>query len=270
MMHVDGFTTIGRSRKTCEDYVILKEDHVILSDGCSNSPNTDVGARLLAHSMDHLLSRIGGECMGDMPGTLAIHDASLCADILGLESRCLDATLLYIAIDRDRVCVTSFGDGNVICLYRNGKVSCCNTSYSHDAPAYLSYRGDKVRREAYQQMGGDVFHRISSREPGGAEWQTDDFGAHKSSISRGGCIMESVSEIRVIMVASDGIESFRDQAGNQVPLHDVINEIVDFRHLGPGFLQRRMGSSQGVIDAFARIGITHTDDISIAGFCFED
>ena len=272
MIHVDGYTTIGRSHKVCEDYVVLGKDHVVLSDGCSSSPKTDVGARLLAHAMDNILSCSGGEYMGDMSGTMAIHDASLCLGILGLDGRCLDATLLYMLIDRDRdrVHVTTFGDGNILCLYRNGKVSCCNTTYSHNAPAYLSYRGDKSRREAYRQMAGEVLHRISSRPTENREWRLDDFQSLESSVSRGGCMMEPVSEIRAIMIASDGIESFYDQSGNQIPLHDVINEIVEFKHFGPGFLQRRMGSRRGVINTFAKMGITHADDISIAGFCFED
>jgi len=47
--------------------------------------------------------------------------------------------------------------------------------------------------------------------------------------------------------------------------------IIDGQNdFGPGFLQRRMGSRRGVINTFAKMGITHADDISIAGFCFED
>ena len=270
MIHVDGFTTIGHSHKVCEDYVVLKEDHVVLSDGCSSSPNTDVGARLLAHAMDNLISCSGGEYIGNISGTMAIHDASLCLSLLGLEGECLDATLLYMLIDRDRIHITTFGDGNIICLYKDGKVSCCNTSYSDNAPAYLSYRSDKGRGEAYLKMGGEVLHRISSREPGSIEWQNDDFQLYKSALSHGGYLAASIAETRAIMITSDGIESFHDKSGNQIHLHDVINEIVDFKHLGPNFLQRRMGSRRGVISTFEKMGITHADDISIAGFCFED
>ena len=53
-MNADHYYTIGNSHSVCQDYAIsgLVENgaYAILSDGCSSSPDVDVGARMLSLS----------------------------------------------------------------------------------------------------------------------------------------------------------------------------------------------------------------------------
>ena len=49
-VNLDWFMKTGRSHNICEDYVMVGLNpmpHMILADGCSTSPHTDVGARIL-------------------------------------------------------------------------------------------------------------------------------------------------------------------------------------------------------------------------------
>ena len=51
-IHIDHLLKKGKTHKICEDYIISGYNpapYIILSDGCSSSKNTDVGARVLCH-----------------------------------------------------------------------------------------------------------------------------------------------------------------------------------------------------------------------------
>ena len=60
---LDSYYTIGKVHLYCQDYVFQgwkPVPHVILADGCSASPNSDVGARLLVLNARRELERSGG------------------------------------------------------------------------------------------------------------------------------------------------------------------------------------------------------------------
>ena len=67
-MNADSVFNIGATHAVCQDYVIARSGettfgspnagpYIILSDGCSSSPDTDMGARLLVKAMDQTLIR---------------------------------------------------------------------------------------------------------------------------------------------------------------------------------------------------------------------
>ena len=47
MVYSDSYFKIGKTHLICQDYALHSEGHISLSDGCSSSPNTDIGSRLL-------------------------------------------------------------------------------------------------------------------------------------------------------------------------------------------------------------------------------
>ena len=49
MIRTDTFIEIGSQHKVCEDYIIAKDNYIILADGCSRSENSDMGARILCY-----------------------------------------------------------------------------------------------------------------------------------------------------------------------------------------------------------------------------
>ena len=62
-MNTDFYCEIGDSHVACEDYALAGKindniSYAIVADGCSSSPNVDVGARVLAHAaLDYLTSQ---------------------------------------------------------------------------------------------------------------------------------------------------------------------------------------------------------------------
>ena len=109
----------GSTHKVCQDYSLTRESEIcklaLMSDGCSGSPDTDFGSRLLVSNMAKLMQNstfqdISFACQ------LASINASRDAFSLGYSSRCLDATLGGIYYDKSSNKVDAFlyGDGVVI------------------------------------------------------------------------------------------------------------------------------------------------------------
>ena len=68
---LDAYYTIGRLHLFCEDYALHGWEpvpHLILADGCSAAPDSDLGARLLALNARHFLPRFA-RAANDWPGT---------------------------------------------------------------------------------------------------------------------------------------------------------------------------------------------------------
>ena len=68
-MNADSAVNIGSTHSLCQDYVIARNPdrapYVVLSDGCSSSNDTDIGARLLVRAMDQ---RLVANAATDMEG----------------------------------------------------------------------------------------------------------------------------------------------------------------------------------------------------------
>ena len=55
-MNANCAINIGSTHALCQDYALARNDgpYVILSDGCSSSPDTDVGSRLLVKASEKI------------------------------------------------------------------------------------------------------------------------------------------------------------------------------------------------------------------------
>jgi hypothetical protein len=76
-----------------------------------------------------------------------------------------------------------------------------------------------------------------------------------------------VDAIDLVLLFSDGVESFTDESGVQVPLHAVLDEVLGFKNYTGQFIARR--SARFLKDAAAR-GWKHSDDFSCAGIYLGD
>ena len=60
-MTADAYFAIGRTHDVCQDYALASDDvpktWALVSDGCSSSPASDIGARLLGRAAAHALER---------------------------------------------------------------------------------------------------------------------------------------------------------------------------------------------------------------------
>src|SRR5262249_18890024 len=132
----DAIINIGSTHSICQDYALAKDNYVILSDGCSSSPDTDIGARLLVKALDQRLN--------DAAGIESLHKESARitldrANMLGLPAESVDATLLSIHVSGEDLIIACSGDGVILLESQTGVLDVYSISSPSGYPFYPSY-----------------------------------------------------------------------------------------------------------------------------------
>jgi hypothetical protein len=238
-MNANSAIRIGSTHSVCQDYVIARNDgpYVILSDGCSSSPDTDVGSRLLVRGAEIIMN----ECLEDVEqwhkeaARLALDWAAL----LGLPVQSVDATLLTAHVSGDELIIACSGDGVVVLESWNGSLDVQRISSPTGYPFYPCYDHQSERLAEFRSKS-DSSIRIFKLK---------------------------ARDYKYAAVASDGVDSFfrKQQSANgkrteNVPLRDVIHELWSFKNSHGAFVERRL--NRFTKDAQAN-GWQHADDLSI-------
>lgn len=262
-MHGNAFFSIGKSHPICQDYacatMIGETPLILLSDGCSSSPNTDTGARLLTHTVARL---IHANCLTDCPEETFPIDREgvekLCwgaiqmlanqTGQLGLSTRCLDATLLMAYVINGFIYIIAYGDGTFCFRYQDGLKQIHRLNFPSGAPRYLSYDLSPERLAQYEQEYGTEFLLESD------EWveQIEHpffFGIY------------DVENITSVSLLSDGCETFEETSAK-----DAVEELTAFKNYKGVFVERRV---RRALKTFAKNNIAHHDDVSVASIYLE-
>jgi len=263
MIATDIFIEIGSQHKVCEDYIISgmkPEPYIILSDGCSSSNDTEMGARILCHLAKQYL-RYRAEDLHDIDykkmGRWIIHNAEMAARQMGLKVSCLDATLIVSFFIDGQIKIFMYGDG-VVAIKRGKSIEILKFDFSNNAPYYLSYRIDDHRNELYHQMGNDLI--IKTHVPTFADnviRYAYDFSIEQTW---------NVSELDALFISSDGLTSFIDDnptARTSHPVEEVIEPFMAFKGTKGEYLKRRM---KNALKKLGEMGIVHFDDLSIGSY----
>jgi hypothetical protein len=278
-MNADSVFQIGAAHTVCQDYARARAGcadanatgqgaFVILCDGCTSSPDTDTGARLLAMAAEQLFTSSGAPSARETPGLHleAARRALEWAEMLGLPPQAVDATLMTAHLDGGDLIVACTGDG-VVCLgSRGGALDAFDISFPSGYPLYPSYA---------QQTG----RLITLLDAGRAAKQVQHFRADSAGEplrlrdERGG---ESLTEVFAVPAGdylyaalfSDGVHSFyttrRTETGRPVeaiPFDEVLRELVSFKSTRGSFVGRR--ARRFLKDCQAR-GWQHADDLAVA------
>jgi len=261
-MHGDAYFSIGKSHTVCEDYALSEPWNggwlAAVADGCSSSTYTDVGARLLVHALrvqppDLMLA-----------ADSAIRDAAASARVLQLPEESLDATLLCIAANNDRVVVVISGDGFVVSRHATGDFFVIMAEYPSGAPQYLNYRCSPYRHQRYiGEFGATRNFRHVRLSPDGEikddATMLDHTFCHPLSMPN--------KETTMIAAISDGLSSFQSLASNPDGIFKLIPELCTFKNTKGSFVQRRL--KRFIKDHTADKDF-HADDISMAAICLEE
>lgn len=252
----------------CQDYAIAArldlDDRqlacAVLADGCSSSPHSDVGARILSFAMlkafrtRSFWKNEAHSCSFDAAElqTTVVAAADEARRTIGIPLQCLDATLMGLACDGERLCVVAWGDG-VICL-PDGVVELECTS---GAPFYLSYLLNDERRSQYSiEFDGDLLVRTD----GGVKKRPAD-----SSPSYFSVLDVDVPEFTAT-VFSDGAAAFRDEESEPVPTAEIVAELTGFKNFRGRYVERRMRKGLKTLE---RAGQRPFDDLSCASLRIE-
>jgi serine/threonine protein phosphatase PrpC len=261
-MNANSTFWIGHDHIVCQDYAIAGAtcngniEYAIVCDGCSSSPDVDVGARLLAFSARESILT-GNLTEYGLSGIEVIKRASqLFLTFPHTHSQSLDVTLLAAWVKNSKLTAYMFGDGVLIHKSKNVTRS-YHIQLTSGAPDYLSYHLDNTRLKAYDKMKDNEKIITSIVSDGTGSTPFKDYGVPLLPY-----IVESPVETGdVIVLISDGINSFRKSDFTVIPWSDLIEEFAGFKNFEGEFVQRR-------IAAFKRKcikeGVTHSDDISAA------
>lgn len=247
-MHADSFFTQGKSHKICQDYArhVAFSDVAVaaLSDGCSGSPDTDFGARLLVMEML------------DAPTSfLNAYDYAIDAVnyISGLPDTSLDATQLWLEGVGDEVLAGVVGDGVGAARRRDGTICARRVRFKPGnagqvAAGYAAYLRDSARLDAYLAAGCNT--RIEEVYVGGALVAVNEEKiGDEDGLSQGpedNFALETIylaSEHDFVAIFSDGIESFEREVAPKkweaVPFMEVLAEVMAVKNATGEFVQRR-------------------------------
>ena len=249
-MNSDCAFTIGRTHRVCQDYAVAgtgaegNSAFVLLADGCSSSPDSDIGARLLVKVAQGLLP---GPCAAhsewDTYHDAAIHRAARAARGLDLRRDCLDATLLTITAAGGAFTACCYGDGVVALGRQDGRIEVHAVSYTASYPGYPSYRLDAARHSQWEAQPGNekqVTRWILGAD--GAADETTHLSRRPYELWTG-----TAEEYRFAAVLSDGIQSFTEtcetdtsRSPRPVPPAEILPLLLAFKGSRGQFVQRRV------------------------------
>ena len=266
-IHLDHLLKIGKSHKVCEDYIISGYDpvpYIILSDGCSSSKDTDIGARFLCHRAKQYLQRresfdsIKESEMGDY----IIWSSKLAIELLGLDITALDATLTIAYYDSGILKIIMYGDGHIVAIDKDNTLI-ETVEYTKNTPYYLSYKLDYERDKIYRD---NKIEKIINKHyhPILYKMTSSPMEYNKPYISS--YIIEPNKD-QTILIFSDGISTFFNKEQQEfLPIKDLIQDFSSFKTLKGEFLKRRLLSKKGAITKLEQQGYNHFDDLSVGAF----
>lgn len=266
---VDAYYTMGCLHRYCEDYALHGLEpipHLILADGCSAAPDSDLGARLLALNARRLLPHFaratdeGQRQARHWPlGQRLIRRAARQARDLGLKDEVLDATVLIAWCAGTQVHVHLYGDGCLVVCSADGEVATIQVDYAANAPYYLGYLLDPERRMFYQEAIGepDTAQQIHYQSAAGKTTRIERFD-HPTVFSF------DLATFPVVAAATDGLDSLvAVETSTRLDLLTVARAMLDFHNLDGAFVQRRLRQALG---EFARQRVFNVDDLSLGVF----
>jgi len=280
MINTDIFIEKG-DHLICQDYAISGMEpfpYVIISDGCSSSKDTDVGARILAlsaknfltHPKDYFISYFNNETergvnhknLYNKMGLCIINKAFSIANLMSLELECLDATLIVSFIIEENIYTYVYGDGNII-LVGKDSLEHINIKFPSSAPFYLSYYLNPERMKNYfKEYKNEKLEILNISELNMSDEPVISNISCKYPIS----YKFHLENQDTYLIASDGLESFISNGGTAQDVGELMPKMVCFKNFRGQFIMRRF---KRFLSNIKKDGIHHFDDISIGGFHIE-
>ncbi len=258
MLHYDHYYTIGKAHTICEDFAIQGDNpipFIVLSDGCSASHNTHIGARILTLATQHIIENTTAWPLSYAQfGQQLIEVAWQVAQDMHLPSSVLDATVMLAFLYQEDILVYVYGDGCLLFTDQHDNLGTIEIAFTHNAPYYLTYWNDKDRQQEYAQYDPSPLILIDSVH---GQSSPKSFNEELAF-----CL--PLSQFKMVAIASDGATQCIDTHQNiRLPLYEVAGQLLNFSSLEDDFVQRHLKKT---LAHYARQGIYPVDDLSIGVF----
>jgi len=257
-LRYDHFVTIGKTHKICQDYIIQGDQptpFLILSDGCSSSAHSEIGAKILTMTAKSLIEKSLQLPTYANFGNQLIGYARQIVAKMQLPDSVLDATVLLALVQQAEVVVYVYGDGCLLLKDWAGSIRTIEIGFTHNAPYYLSYWDEVARQQEYAKHDAHPLFLIDS---------IDGQSAPKPFASE--LIFHfPLSQYQTIAIASDGVAQCIDTHKLlMLPLdNNLANQLLNFQNFTNQFVADHV---QQVLEQYAKQGIYPADDLSIGAF----
>lgn len=287
-MGSDACFRMGSTHQICQDYAIAGAHHgfdkdvlyAILSDGCSGvhtpgepgSPFTDFGSRFLVRAANQFLKvncrsvreyGASAEVLEHFGEISIVGDAYNMALHAHFDRRALDGTLIRaVQLPSGEVIVHQAGDGVVAARNRDtGLIRYHTTKFGNNMPYYLSYLLDLNERDRYFSMAKtvEVVHARQTEDG----WKEHSLELPLNRETKTAQEFRFTPENDLVLIMSDGAESFQDREGQPVPVEKIVEQLFDVKSFEGEFLVRRC--NRFLTKFCAERGWKHNDDFSVAG-----
>ena len=146
-MNSDSAFYIGSTHDVCQDFSLsgkLSENNVlysIVADGCSSSPYSSVGARILSFSAQKELNKIyrNNARFFDFQEDICIERSRSSIASLNIPIECLDSTLITACSEKYETNIDMKGDGVAAIGLLNGDILIISVDFSSGYPYYMNY-----------------------------------------------------------------------------------------------------------------------------------
>lgn len=299
-MNTDCALFTGKTHPICQDYARTgwqevqgtdeKVPFALISDGCSSSPDTDVGSRLLVFSAEKAI-RIHRTYDIDFQYTVA-SVAQVNAEGMGLKPSCLDATLMAAFLRKNltdsgpetQLFLRMYGDGAIALKFRGmPNLYLLTVEYAESMPWYISYLLDppsmdlwleatkksnkktvKILEIEPEGLTNEIMFEPPSSTPNPEMPLTVGMGKDNSH-----SILVSHLLLDWVAIMSDGIHTFWQRTDNGskivIPVTEVVQHMLDFKNFNGEFVKRQMN---WFMKTHQKQGWQHDDDVSVAAIYF--
>lgn len=266
-MHADSFFFTGKQHSVCQDYARSSEglngqSFAILADGCSSSPDTDFGARILVQLFANEVFQREFQREEEKTFKLGGQSAQFLIKELQLPDRSLDATLMMVIAFADEAIINVIGDGVVATIDNDDNINVIEIEYPSGAPRYLSYWIDEIRHESYRkEFGTKAIVRSYMLN-------TDDFDGESDFDGMVWRLPLDSRKYKAIVLFSDGVHSIQrsletdtGRTFESVPTRQTLQELLAYKSYKGEFVKRR---TKRFIKEMQKRGWINNDDLSVA------
>ncbi len=268
-MNCDAVFIKGNSHSICQDYARAGQNYVLLSDGCSSSPDTDFGARLICKTAENLILHNDLSINEHFPYQV-IQKAKSAAEQIHLAEQSLDATFLAAIVIGDSVHVYCAGDAMLAFGFHDDRIHLEQIQYQKSYPFYLNYLCNNTRLQSFQAntnndliVTGKIIINNTIETVSYQQLRLVDYYFTAAIPKR---------HLKYIVLLSDGIQSFSKQISSQtsrttdnLQADEIAAQLIGFKNYQGAFVQRRINKFRKDV---CRQNISHYDDLSMAAIHF--
>ncbi len=242
----------GHSHLKCDDYAIHSDKCAFLSDGCSGSPNSDIGAKILPYTalknINELSSKQEIIDFNEYLKNLSYPIFKSYENNMDL----FDCTLGSLFIYRGCLYVSLLGDGIIFIKYSDNSKKYIKVSYKQNYPYYFSYLFSLDKHNAwrnitenYKEIELYIYEDIN----------LENKIIYGKDLELFHTIIFDKKNIDIIAIFSDGPEQV-----DNMQLKDVLTELTNFKNYNTDFAWRRLKRFE---ETKRKEGIFCQDDISM-------